>query len=372
MRLSIELGPEMALAKGSSQGVLAVSPDGSRLVFVTRAADGVSRLAMRPLDQSRSTVLAGTENAQDPFFSPSGDWIGFFADGKLKKISVRGGAPVTLSAATGHRGASWGDDDNIVASLSLGNAGLSRISAAGGTTPSRVSEVGRVQDNGQRWPQVLPGSRAVLFTTYQLGKNADDSNIAVLSFQTGQRKTVERGYFARYLRSGHLIFLRRNTLFAAPFDLDRLTVTAVAQPILDDIGGPAYSGGGYYVSGYFDFSQTGTFVYQSGTAMSTRAIFWLGPSGPPRPLSREPNQYYQPRFSPDGKSLAFARASENGIDIWVLDLERGTPSRRSFLPGRNWWPVWTPTGETSSSRRSMAGKAVYIGSGRPGRATRSH
>jgi len=343
MRLSIELGPEMALAKGSSQGVLAVSPDGSRLVFVTRAADGVSRLAIRPVDQSRSILLSGTENAQDPFFSPSGDWIGFFADGKLKKISIRGGAPVTLSVATGHRGASWGDDDNIVASLNLGRAGLSRISAAVGGTASRVSEVGRVQDT-QRWPQVLPGSRAVLFTSYQLGRNADDSDIAVLSFQTGQRKTVEHGYFARYLASGHLIFLRRNTLFAAPFDVDRLTVTAAAQPVLDDIGGPSYSGGGYYVSGYFGFSQTGTFVYQSGTALSMRAIFWLSPAGPARPLSPEPNQYYQPRFSPDGKSLAFAMASESGIDISVLDLKHGTPSRRSFLPGRNWWPVWTPDG----------------------------
>src|SRR5262249_50613888 len=208
-------------------------------------------------DQSRSTVLAGTENAQDPFFSPGGDWIGFFADGKLKKISIRGGAPVTLCVATGHRGASWGDDDNIVASLNLGRAGLSRISAAGGP-PSPVSEVGRVQGNGQRWPQVLPGSRAVLLTTYQPDRSADDANIAVLSFQTGQRKTVEHGYFARYLASGHLIFLRRNTLFAAPFDVDRLTVTAAAQPVLDDIGGPSYSGSGYYVSGYFGFSQTGT------------------------------------------------------------------------------------------------------------------
>src|SRR5262249_57853933 len=111
-------------------------------------------------------------------------------------------------------------------------------------------------------------------------------------------------------------------LFAAPFDVDRLTVTAAAQPVLDDIGGPSYSGGGYYVSGNFAFSQTGTFIYQSGTALSTPAIFWLEPSGPAGPLSPEPNQHYQPRFSPDGKRLAFAKASESGIDIWVLDLER--------------------------------------------------
>jgi serine/threonine-protein kinase len=214
MRLSIELSPEMAIAKGSTQGVLAISPDGGRLVFATRGADGVLRLATRLLDQSRSTPLAGTENAQGPFFSPNSDWIGFFADGKLKKISVQGGAPVTLCVAPGPRGASWGDDDNIIAALLLGNAGLSRVAAAGGT-PIPVTEVNRAKDYIERWPQVLPGSQAVLFNGYHMGENAENASIAVLSFKTGQEKTVERGYFARYLRSGYLVFLRQNTLFAA-------------------------------------------------------------------------------------------------------------------------------------------------------------
>jgi serine/threonine-protein kinase len=260
MRLSVELGPEIALAQGGTQGVLAISPDGARLVFAARGADGVLRLATRLLDQSRSILLAGTENAQDPFFSPNSDWIGFFADGKLKKISVRGGAPVTLCVAQGPRGASWGDDDNIIAALGLGNAGLSRIPAAGGT-PTLVTEVSGAKQNRSLWPQVLPGSRAVLFNVLQLGENAGDAGIAVLSFKTGQKKIVERGYFARYVRSGHLVFLRQNTLFAAPFDLDRLAVTATPQPVLDDIGGLAYSGAGDSGTGHFDFSQTGTFVY---------------------------------------------------------------------------------------------------------------
>jgi serine/threonine-protein kinase len=344
MRLSIEIGQEFALAKGTTQGVLAISPDGGRLVFAVRGADGVVRLATRLLDQSRSTLLAGTENAQGPFFSPNSDWIGFFADGKLKKISVRGGAPVTLSIAPGPRGASWGDDDNIIASLNLGNAGLSRIRAGGGL-PTPVTEVSGAKRNISRWPQVLPGSRAVLFNWYELGENTGDAGITVLSFKTGQRKIVERGYFARYLPSGHLVFLRQNTLFAAPFDLDRLAVTATPQPVLDDIGGLAYSGGGDLASGHFDLSRTGTLVYVSGTAGSKRAIFWLDRSGNLQPLHQNPGQYFQPRFSPDGKHLAFAAATEHGIDVWVQDLDRGTASPKSFLPGRNWWPVWTPDGK---------------------------
>ena len=288
MRLSVELGPEITLAKGGTQGVLAISPDGGRLVFAARGADGVVRLATRLLDQSHSTLLAGTENAHGPFFSPNSDWIGFFADGKLKRISVRGGAPVTLCAAPGPRGASWGDDDNIIAALLLGSAGLSGIPAIGGT-PTPVTEVSGAKGN-RRWPQVLPGSHAVLFNAYQMGGDIGDTSIAVLSFKTGRQKTVERGYFARYLSSGHLVFLRQNTLFAAPFDLDRLTVTATPQPVLDDIGGLAYSGAGDSASGYFDSSQTGTFVYLSGAAGSKRGIYWLDHGGNLQPLHSEPGR----------------------------------------------------------------------------------
>ena len=335
MRLTAELGPENALAKGGFQGVLAISPDGRRLAFTARGADGVTRLATRMLDQSSSTLLAGTENAQGPFFSPDGDSIGFFADGKLKRVSVRGTAPVTLCSAPAPRGASWGDDGNIIAALSLGQTRLSRIPASGGT-PTPVAEAKGAEEIIYRWPQVLPGSRAVLFNAYQSGKDLEDASIEVLSFQTGERTKVERGYFARYLPSGHLVFVRQNTLFAAPFDLDRLRVTARPEPVLDDISGAAYSG-----ARNFDFARNGTFVYLSGTAGASQVISWLDSNGHLQPLRSELGRYYQPRFSPDGRRLAFTAASGQGMDIWVQDLDRGTASRRSFLPGRSWWPLWT-------------------------------
>jgi serine/threonine protein kinase/Tol biopolymer transport system component len=339
MRLSVEPGLVNALTGGGLQAVFAVSPDDRRLVFTARGADGVVRLATRPLDQNRSTLLPGTNNAQGPFFSPDSEWIGFFADEKLKKISVRGGAPVILCDAPGPRGASWGDDDNIIAALSLGNNGLSRIPAAGGI-PARIREGTTAKRTVQRWPQVLPGSRSALFTAYQFGADSEEANIEVLSFETGERKKLERGYFGRYLPSGHLVFVRQNTLFAAPFDLRHLVLTAAPKPILEDVSGPAYSG-----ARNFDFSQSGTFVYLSGTVGSNYVISLLDSiAAGLQPLHSGAGQYYQPRFSPDGKRLAFTVATGHGMEIWVQDLERGTASRRSLLPGRNWWPLWTPDG----------------------------
>jgi len=338
MRVSIELGPELPLARAGIQGAFALARDGNRLAFVARNTNGMPQLATRSFNESRSTLLAGTENAEGPFFSPDSNWIGFFAEGKLKKISVHGGAPVTLCDAPAPRGASWGDDGNIIAALSLGRPELMRIPSDGRpTTP--LKGVNPMDEKTNRWPQVLPGSHEVLFNAYQTGDNPDDAEIQVFSFKTSERKTVEHGYFPRYLRSGHLVFLRQNTLFAAPFDVRHLAVTGTAQPVLDDVSAPAFSG-----AANFDFSQTGTFVYLAGAA-ANRAIFWLDSAGNLKPLHTEPGQYYHPAFSPDGKRLAFTVASGHGMDIWVQDLARGDASRKSFLPGRNWWPLWIPDGK---------------------------
>jgi predicted Ser/Thr protein kinase len=166
MRLNVEIAPDTPLALGGNAGnMLAVSPDGARLALTLRGADGKVRLYTRLMSQGQVTPLAGTDNASFPFFSPDNEWIGFFADGKLKKISVEGGAAVTLCDAPSLRGASWGDDGNIIAALS-NTGGLSRIPSAGGT-PVPVTKL-NPGERSHRWPQVLPGSQAVLFTT-QLG-----------------------------------------------------------------------------------------------------------------------------------------------------------------------------------------------------------
>ncbi len=191
MHLNVEIPPGTPLARvdvaaGVGGNMIALSPDGSRLALALRGADGKTRLYTRLLHQSQVTPLAGTEDAYAPFFSPGGDWIGFFGDRKMKKIAVDGGAAVTLCEASWGYGASWGDDGNIIAAL---RDTLSRVPSAGGTpVPVTTLNAGEAT---HRWPQVLPGSRAVLFTAAaQAGSGYDDATIEVLSLQTGERRTL--------------------------------------------------------------------------------------------------------------------------------------------------------------------------------------
>ena len=203
IRLNAEVAPDTPLARvevynGIGGNMLAISPDGARMALSLRGADGKARLYTRLLHQSQATPLAGTENAHGPFFSPAGDWIGFFVDGKLKKIAVEGGAAVTLCDAPLGYGGSWGDDGNIIAALNAVGV-LSRIPSAGGTpVPVTKLNAGEVT---HRWPQILPGSQSVLFTVAaQIAAGYDDANIDVVSLQTGERKTIQHGGFsARYL-----------------------------------------------------------------------------------------------------------------------------------------------------------------------------
>jgi len=340
LRLSVELGPDMKLERPHGGSFLALSPDGTLLAVIVRGADGATRVVTRRLDRSELTPLAGTEGASSPVFSPDGQWIAFNADRKIKKISAGGGAAVTLCDAAGMIAGSWGDDGNIIASLGWGT-GLSRIPSGGGP-PTPVTKLNL--EKGERrhgWPQVLPGSRAALFTTGHATETFDDADIEVVSLKTGERTTLHHGgFFARYLPSGHLVWVHRHVLYAAPFDLGRLALTGEPQPVVEDIHNGEDTGGD------FGFSQTGMFVYASGKGELPRSIFWLDSTGTTRPLHPAPGLYGFPRFSPDGKRLAFSASDgQSREDIWVRDLERDTASRVTLLPGQNQWPVWTPDGK---------------------------
>jgi serine/threonine-protein kinase len=344
MRLSLEFGPEVKAGKSQGGGFLALSPDGTLLAVIVRGADGATRLATRRLDQNQTTTLAGTEDASSPFFSPDGQWIAFYSNRKIKKISAGGGVAVTLCEAGGGITGSWGEDGNIIVPLGWGS-GLSRIPSAGGT-PAPVTELNH--DKGEYrhgWPQVLPGSGAVLFTTEHTGHAFDDADIEVVSLKTRERTVLHHGgFFARYLpssqlASGHLVWVHQNVLYAAPFDLDRLALTGEPQPVVEDLENAEDLGGD------FGFSQTGTFVYVSRKGAQQRSIFWLDSAGATRPLHPASGLYGFPRFSPDGKRLAFSLSDDqNHEDIWVRDLERDAASRVTRLPGQNVWPVWTPDG----------------------------
>jgi len=217
VRLDVDLGPDVSL--GSPAGTDAIpSPDGTRLVYVSQR-----RLFTRRLDQTKAAELPGTEGAFAPFLSPDGQWIAFFTQGKLKKISVEGGAAITLCDAPNARGGSWGEDGNLIAQLT-GTSALSRTPSTGGA-PTPVTELAQ-GERTHRWPQILPGGKAVLFTAHtRIVGGFDEASIEVMSLGDRRQKTLQRGgTFGRYLPSGHLVYINRGTLFAVPFDLDTLAV----------------------------------------------------------------------------------------------------------------------------------------------------
>jgi Tol biopolymer transport system component len=340
MSLSAEIGANATLNTNYGPSAI-LSPDGTRLAIVASGADQKSRVYVRSLDQLQATALSGTEGARDPFFSADGQWIGFFAEGKLKKISAQGGAAVTLCDAPNDRGGSWGEDGTIVFTPD-NRVALSKVSSGGGTPQALTILDKQAGEATQRWPQVLPGGKAVLFTSNATAGTLggyEDSDIVVYSIASGQRRTVQRGgFYARYLPSGHVVYMHEGTLFAVPFDLKRLESTGQPAPILEGVvTAPLYGGA------QFSFSETGNFAYVSGGASSQNvSIYWMDREGKFTPLRAAPGNYYNLAFSPDGKRLALDINDGKRADIWVYEWARDTLTRLTFAGAANSVPVWTP------------------------------
>ena len=201
-----------------------------------------------------------------------------------------------------------------------------------------------------RWPQFLPGSQAVLFTSSKQQGSYDDASIEVVSLKTGQRRTIHHGgFFPRYLPTssaiGHLVYMRDASLFAVPFDPDRLALRGPLVPILEDVSNSVGAGADFVVAGP-PFGPA-TFVYLAGKGLlGGWAISLLDRTGNVEALHAALGFYWTPRFSPDGKRLAFSMTSAQSEDIWVKDLDRDTPSRLSFFAGLNRWPTWSPDGNS--------------------------
>ena len=331
-RFNADLGKEVVDTPWGS-GV-AISLDGSRLAYVSRSSDGTQRLFIHSLDSSTATALPGTENGQGPFFSPDGQWVAFFADGKLKKIAAVGGAPVTLCDAPSTRGGSWGEDGHIIFAPSNRNP-LFRVSSAGGN-PQPVTEL--KGEWTHRFPQVLPGAEAFLFTSCQT-LDLEACAIEVQSVSSGHRKVLVRGgYYGRYLGSGHLLYLHEGAAFAAPMNLKRLELTGPASPVLEDVRSNPGTG-----VAHFDFSQSGTLVYIPGKALpATKSIFWQDAAGGLTPLRLAPRVYRTVRVSPDGTRLALVIAEGSQSNVWVYEWARDRLFRLTFLNGNSESPVWTP------------------------------
>ena len=340
MRVSADIGADASLFTEYGPSAI-LSPDGTRLAFVATSSDQKRHIYVRSLDRLQATPLAGTENVRDHFFSPDGQWLGFFADGKLKKISALGGAAVTLCDAPDSRGGSWGEDGTIV--FTPGHLSpLFRVSSAGGSPEALTSLDKRAGEDTHRWPQVLPGGNAVLFTSSAVAVNYEDAEVAVYSTLTAQRKTLIHGAsYARYVPTGHVIYMHEGTLFAVPFDVKRLEVTGQPVPVLEDVVTVPLHGGAQY-----SISHTGNLVYVAGRSnILDLSVFWMDRQGKFTPLRETPAVYYDPVFSPDGKRLAFEIYDGKRSDIWVYEWERDVLVRLTSGGGGNYAPVWTPDGQ---------------------------
>ncbi len=238
---------------------MVLSPDGRTLVFVGQTGAGTRLLHVRRLEQALASPLPGTEGASHPFLSPDSRWIGFFADNKLKKVAVEGGPTVTLcDAVVDNRGGSWSPDGTILFAVA-GEATLRRISAGGGAVTELPTSGEAAAAVDARWPQILPGGRAVIFTSGVSG-NYDAASLVVQRLPDGPRKIVHKGgYQGRYLRSGHLLYMRGGALFAAPFDLERLEVKGASMPVLEGVASNPGAGGAQFAA-----SDSGALVFLSG------------------------------------------------------------------------------------------------------------
>jgi hypothetical protein len=330
-RLELDLGDNVLMRStqvGSSS--IVISPDGRRLVFVSYR-DQEPRLMTRVLDQvdgSESVDLPGTAGVRGPFFSPDGLYVGFLAGRRLWKTRVDGGEPTVICDAAELLGASWGDDGSIVAALTT--TGLSRVSSHGGAPePIPGTPV------GARWPQVLPGSKVVLFTA---GLPAPGPlRVAVVSLAGGTPKTLMEGVSqARYLASGHLAWVAGQTLFVAPFDLDRLDLTGPAVAVVKDVATSQYGGAD------FDVSNTGTLVFRRQPGGRSSTVHWLDQTGHTKPLLSVTAEYVMPRISPDASRLAFSLAEIPRVeDFQILDLRSGAvvkPVRAGIRGHATWLP----------------------------------
>ena len=260
LHLSVTLGPTQELGRDGDL-LVAVSPDGSRLVFGAHRGSEPDQLYLRQMDRPEVTPIPGTAGAANPCFSPDGEWVLFNADNKLKKVSLDGGEPQVVCDAN-WGGASWGRDDKIVFTRDY-NSGLWRVPAAGGTPEMLTSPDLSKAELGHLWPQILPDGKSVLFTAFSTPM--EKASIAVLSLETRKQQVlIEGGIFGRYVSTGHLVYARGKSMMSVPFDLAALKVTGPPVLVLEDV--PAHSSNG---NSQFGISENGVLAYVPASAWGT-------------------------------------------------------------------------------------------------------
>ena len=355
LTLAIPTDQKLALINGPA---FVISPDGSRVAYIANQAGvDTGQLYIRDLAHAAPVALEGAALAAAPFFSPDGQWLAFFADGKLKKVSVRGGAPIDLATAPGARGGSWNQDDTLVFTAAF-TSPLYRVSASGGTAQQVTHLDSARTETTHRWPQFLPGGQSFLFTASSNNNFFGHASVQAASLATGEAKVlVENATFGRYLPGGYLVYFSQGTCFVAPFDAKALTLTGPAIPVLHGVDSDISNGGVQ-----FAVSDNGTALYMSGAASKQNLnIVLLDRQGNGTVLVKGSPDSTSPRVSPDGKKIAFERAVGG---IWVYDMVRGTTTPITLKTGSANFPIWSPDGQYltysySGGPRAGVGESIY-------------
>ena len=339
---------------------IAIAPDGRTVVYLV--AEGQSSLlAVRTADRLDGKVLDGTADARMPFFSPDGHWVGFYADGQLKKMPVTGGSAMTLCRVGGVlRGAAWGDDDFIVFANNDPKIGLQRVSANGGDTETLTRVDAERGEYDHLFPAILPESRTVLFTLIPSNTTGGDepaasAQVVAVDVKSGERKVLIRGGSqAVYVDAGYLVYASASALRAAPFDPSRLELTGASVPVVEQVV-PTTNGGSN-----FDISRSGTLAYVPGTSpVARRALVWIDRQGRVEPLKAPPRGYADPRLSPDAQHVAM-EIVEDGDDVWTFDLARGALEKKTFDTNEDETVIWSPDGQWIAYSSSRGAERVVL------------
>jgi len=336
-----------------SRTAVALSPDGRFLVY--SAGDQTSSsLYLRAISEETASLLEGTTNAWLPFFSPDGEWIGFFAGGALKRVRARGGPVETIcDVEVVPISASWARDGTILFDQQLG--GILQVDPAGGD-PTVITTL-EGNEAGHSNPRLLDDGDTLLFTAKPDDyRDWHNSKIVAQSQRTGERATlVSEGSDAWYAPTGHLVFVRRGDLMAAPFDPDRRFLTGTAVVVQENVRHAVNTTNvnALTLSGQFSIAGNGTLAHLSGGAWSDSecAPVWMGRDGREEPLNIPPGRYYGIRVSPDGQRVIVPRHQDELSQLWMFDISRETLSRLNLSDVHETYPIWTPDGERVAYQR---------------------
>jgi Tol biopolymer transport system component len=317
-------------------GPMALSPDGRRMAFVATSS-GINMLWVRPLSGVSAQPLAGTEGASNPFWSPDSRFLGFFANGKLKKIEASGGPPQTLADASLGRGGSW-NREGVILFVPNSREVVHRVSASGGEASPVTKLDAGASEFSHRWPVFLPDGRRFLYLAQNSLGAGEKNGIYAASLDGGERKLLfNANSNVVYAPPGYLLFYRDRTLLARPFDPKSLRFTEEAFPVAEDVHYFAT-----FAQAVFAASDQGLLAYQTGVSGGQTQLTWLDRAGKPTGTVGAPGHLATPRMSHDGRRVAVRILDPQAVgDIWIYDLKRNTPTRFTFDPSDDFGPLWS-------------------------------